>query len=182
MRHQQDHLFSRARDQGNHDDGERDRARERREAVERLDEDCVYEDADDDRRYAHHHIGGKPDYLGELTAAILGEVNARPYSNRHADQGSDSTSSKVPMIALAIPPPFWPTGVGILVKSPVDAGGAFAHQVTEHKEERYQRNHRGENGQANHEIALEIAEKIVSPLRRFIEHHLPLAKRRWVVP
>src|ERR1700688_1858220 len=50
----------------------------------------VSNDADHDRRNAIQYVGGESNDIAETVAAKLGDVNASPHSDRHAENARES--------------------------------------------------------------------------------------------
>ena len=118
VRHHEQHLFGGAGDGGNHHDAQSDAAGERGEVLLRQDDERVDGDAHHDGGHAVEHVGGKADDVGQLAAASeLGEKDAGCDADGNTDARCRHASrTPEPTMALAMPPPVSPTGLGILVK------------------------------------------------------------------
>ena len=64
------------------------------------------------RGHAIEHIGSKADRTAKPVAAKLCQVDARSHSEWHSNQTGDAQINIEPTIALAMPPPASPTGLG----------------------------------------------------------------------
>src|SRR5438552_727388 len=148
MRHQAHHFFRRTREHRNHQNRQRDAARERRIPLRRPDDECPRHDADHDRRSAVEHIGNEPHHETEPPGPVLGEVQPGCYTDRYPDQRGETdddarTHDRVGDTASRLP-----SRHGTLRKEgPIDGRRALQHEIAENEQ---QREHRGERQHHHH--------------------------------
>src|SRR5262249_21480874 len=127
--HQDDHFFGGARDQRNHDYRKGERPGERRKTAHRMDDHRIGEDAYDDRRNPHHHIGREPHGIREAMIAMFRQEKAGADSNRDADETSDPHHQKGSDNRVGHSPTLltnWGGHVG--EERPVQAGGTLEEE------------------------------------------------------
>src|SRR6266566_4921669 len=90
IRDEAHHLFGGPGQHRNHEDRERDAARECREPMRRFDDKCPRHDTDDDRRSAVQDVRNEPHQEAEAPRSILREVHPAAHADRHADQRGQS--------------------------------------------------------------------------------------------
>ena len=78
---------------------------------------AVDDDAPDDRGHAVEDVGGEAEQPVDPRGAVFRKIDAAEHADRHADAARRApSSSNVPTMALAMPPPGSPTGFGSWVK------------------------------------------------------------------
>src|SRR6266545_6318045 len=179
VRHQADHLLRRARQHGDHEDGQRDTAGQRREAAAGLDDERPSHDADHDRRCAVQHIRDEAHEEPQPPRAILGEIHPGADADRHADQRREADHDDGSDNGVRDAAPRLPGGDGALGKEcPVDRRGALRDQVAENEHQGEHCGERQDDEQNRHQAAGEVAAQRATAHSALLPTAAPRATRQ----
>src|SRR6266550_6118943 len=179
VRHQADHLLRRARQHGDHEDGQRDAAGQCREAAAGLDDERPSHDADHDRRRAVQYVRDEAHEEPQPSGAILGEIHPGADADRHADQRreadhDDGSDNGVCDAAARLSGGHRAPGE----ERPVERRRTLRDQVAENEHQGEDGREREDDHQHGHQPAREVAAQRASAHRALLPTAAPRATRQ----
>src|SRR3989454_36223 len=179
MRHQPDHFLGRARQHGDHQDGERDAARQRRKPVSRPDDERPGDDANNDRWRSVQHVRDEPHDEPEPPRAVLGEVQSSADADRHPDQRGEPDDDPGAHNRIRHAAPRLAGGHGTLREErPIDGRRTLQHQIAENQQQGEDRDAGEHDDAPRHDAAHEMAAEGAAVHSALLPTAVPRATRQ----
>src|SRR6266516_304477 len=171
--------LQRERQHGDHEDGQRDAAGQRREAAAGLDDERPSHDADHDRRRAVQHVRHEAHEEPQPPRAILGEIHPGTDADRHADQRREADDDDGSRNGVGDAATRLPGGNRALGKEcPVERRRTLRDQVAENEHQGEDGREREDDHQHGHQPAREVAAQRASAHRALLPTAAPRATRQ----